>query len=472
MKLTMLRFNLVAAFLATSALLAACGGGSSSAPSSTTTTSLTAQTITFVPAATGTVGTPMVLSASASSGLAVTFTSSPASVCTVSGTTLTLLAAGTCTVNANQAGNTSYSAATQVSRSITVSAAAAATTSLATFDEATPAVLDAFETAFSSVTDNGSKVAKLIKTTGNQPWGGATLKTCPANTDGFTPAIPFTSTIQTITVKVKAPRNGVVFSMKAEGTGAGAPTAGTFAEATSGGTGWETLTFNFANKTAGSALDTTKTYNKISIYPNWSESGAGNKLAETIDSTYLFDDFAVNGVVTLVACPPSSAPTVAADAPTVAAGNVLALYSDTYTPVVTGTFPTSWSSPTSATDLTFGANKARKFTSLDFAGLEPSVVQDISTYTHVNLSVWTKTGTVLKLKLVDFGANSVYQGGDDVEHEMTLTAPTQGQWTYYKIPLSSFTGLTTKAAFAQLIIATGGGAGLADYWIDDIYFSK
>lgn len=111
------RFNFNAMALAMTALLTACGGGGdASAP-------LTSQTISFTPATTGTVGTPITLAATASSSLAVSFTSSPASVCTVLGTTLTLVGAGTCNVKADQAGNSTYAAATQVSKDITVSAA-------------------------------------------------------------------------------------------------------------------------------------------------------------------------------------------------------------------------------------------------------------------------------------------------------------------------------------------------------------
>jgi hypothetical protein len=44
-------------------------------------------------------------------------------VCTVSGTTVTLLTVGTCTIVASQAGNATYAAAPSVSRSFTVSKA-------------------------------------------------------------------------------------------------------------------------------------------------------------------------------------------------------------------------------------------------------------------------------------------------------------------------------------------------------------
>jgi len=60
------------------------------------------------------------VAASASSGLVVTFTSLTSMVCTVSGTTVDILIAGTCTIAANQAGNANYNAATQVTQSFTV----------------------------------------------------------------------------------------------------------------------------------------------------------------------------------------------------------------------------------------------------------------------------------------------------------------------------------------------------------------
>jgi hypothetical protein len=50
-------------------------------------------------------GTPLTLSATASSGLPVNFTSSTPSICTVSGAIASLLAPGTCTIQAAQAGN-------------------------------------------------------------------------------------------------------------------------------------------------------------------------------------------------------------------------------------------------------------------------------------------------------------------------------------------------------------------------------
>lgn len=64
--------------------------------------------------------TPYTLSAMASSGLTVAFSSSPPSVCTVSGTTLALLTTGTCTVTASQSGDETYASSATVTRSISI----------------------------------------------------------------------------------------------------------------------------------------------------------------------------------------------------------------------------------------------------------------------------------------------------------------------------------------------------------------
>jgi hypothetical protein len=62
------------------------------------------------------------LSATASSNLTVSFASATGTVCSVSGTTATMLTAGTCVFHATQAGNATYSAAPLVSQSFKVTA--------------------------------------------------------------------------------------------------------------------------------------------------------------------------------------------------------------------------------------------------------------------------------------------------------------------------------------------------------------
>ncbi|WP_337879466.1 DUF4347 domain-containing protein, partial [Rheinheimera sp.] len=95
-------------------------GAASAASNSVTPAS--PQTITFADPGTQNFGTTPTLVASSDSGLTVSFTSATTGVCTVSGTTVTFVTVGTCTIHANQAGDSSFLPATQVSRSFTVAA--------------------------------------------------------------------------------------------------------------------------------------------------------------------------------------------------------------------------------------------------------------------------------------------------------------------------------------------------------------
>ncbi|NSM25556.1 tandem-95 repeat protein [Shewanella sp. ZOR0012] len=97
------------------------GTGAASAASNSVTPA-SPQTITFANPGAQNFGTSPNLSANSTSGLAVSFSSSTTGVCTVSGSTLTFVTAGTCTINAEQAGNSSYLAAATVSRTFTVNA--------------------------------------------------------------------------------------------------------------------------------------------------------------------------------------------------------------------------------------------------------------------------------------------------------------------------------------------------------------
>jgi len=67
--------------------------------------------------------TPFALTATASSGRAVIFAPVTTPVCTVSGVTLAVIAAGTCSITASQPGNANYVAATPVSNSLTINPA-------------------------------------------------------------------------------------------------------------------------------------------------------------------------------------------------------------------------------------------------------------------------------------------------------------------------------------------------------------
>jgi Dockerin type I domain/Fibronectin type III domain/Putative Ig domain len=83
------------------------------------------QTINFANPGAQTFSTSVLtLSATATSGLAVTFASTTSSVCTVSGVSLTMVSGGTCTLNADQGGSATFNAAPTVTQSFVINATA------------------------------------------------------------------------------------------------------------------------------------------------------------------------------------------------------------------------------------------------------------------------------------------------------------------------------------------------------------
>ena len=126
-------------------------GPASSASNSITPAAV--QTITFNNPGSLNFGTTPTLTATSDSGLTPTFSSSTTAVCTItSGGALTFISAGTCTINADQAGNGSYLAATQVSRSFTVNAVAPGAPTIGTATVTGPGRVSV---AFSAPASNG-----------------------------------------------------------------------------------------------------------------------------------------------------------------------------------------------------------------------------------------------------------------------------------------------------------------------------
>jgi hypothetical protein len=115
--------------------VAALSAGNWTSPYSATTSPVTvqgSQTITFTSTApsSATMGgaTYTVTATGGASGNPVTFSSATTSVCSVSGSVVSFIGAGTCTIDANQAGNTNYGAAAQVTQSFPVHPATTTTT--------------------------------------------------------------------------------------------------------------------------------------------------------------------------------------------------------------------------------------------------------------------------------------------------------------------------------------------------------
>jgi hypothetical protein len=173
--------------------------------------------------------------------------------------------------------------------------------------------------------------------------------------------------------------------------------------------------------------------------------------------------------------PGPTGPTDPAPAPTDAAADVISLFSDAYADVAVDTWSAEWDAA-DVEDVAISGNAAKKYTNLIFAGIEfTSRTVDASGMSHFRLDIWTPNaaaGASFQVKLVDFGANGVYDGGgDDSEHEVTIRVGgglATGEWVRLDLPLADFTGLAARAHLAQLILS----GDLNTVYVDNVYFRR
>lgn len=218
---------------------------------------------------------------------------------------------------------------------------------------------------------------------------------------------------------------------------------------------WEELTFNFSDFINPPSPEAP--LSQIIIFPDF--------FARTQDNIIYFDNITFNP-----AGAPPAQPATAAPTPTRASTDVISLFSNAYTNVTVDTWKTSWSAAT-LEDITIDGNATKKYSQLDFVGIETVANQlNITSMTHIHMDVWSPDFTLLSIKLVDFGANGIYDGGgDDREHQVNIATPAKSQWVSLNIPLSDFTGLTTKEHLAQYIIV-GQPTGTTTIYVDNFYF--
>ena len=182
----------------------------------------------------------------------------------------------------------------------------------------------------------------------------------------------------------------------------------------------------------------------------------------------IIDD--VSLVETTPSAGPDVAPSTAAPVPSHGSASVISLFSDNYTDVSVDTWRTSWSSGTLTEELIDGS-AMKKYASLDFVGIEATGANsiDASGMTHLHIDIWSADITSFGVKLVDWGADNAFGGGDDTEHQVDKANPNQGEWVSYDIPLSEFTNLTNRSNLSQFILV-GQPTGSTTVYVDNVYF--
>ena len=171
--------------------------------------------------------------------------------------------------------------------------------------------------------------------------------------------------------------------------------------------------------------------------------------------------------------------------PTESAVDVVALFSDVFSPVGDVTWSTNWDEVTGPESVSLaGGNLSLKYSNVSYIGIEPNQTLNLSNMDTFHIDIWRSDATAdLKIKLVDFGANGVWeQGGDNVEHELVFHTENNNpiaanQWVSLDIALSQFNGLMTKEHIGQLIVSShkndgnGGLVGSGEtLLIDNVYF--
>ena len=132
--------------------------------------------------------------------------------------------------------------------------------------------------------------------------------------------------------------------------------------------------------------------------------------------------------------PPTAAPT-----PTRPPSDVISLFSNAYTNNPVDTFSAEWDQA-DVTDVKVESSDVKAYTNIIFAGIEfVSQPVDATDMTHLHLDVWGEETMVVRVKLVDFGPDGMFGGGDDSEWELTFNASTipsymPGQWSPTRDP--------------------------------------
>jgi hypothetical protein len=186
---------------------------------------------------------------------------------------------------------------------------------------------------------------------------------------------------------------------------------------------------------------------------------------------------AATGSYSITSIGPPVLPTTAAPTPPARnAADVISMYSNAYTNVPIGTWNTGWQFSTAQTNfIKIGTNDVIRYRTLNFVGIEftnPTINASGMSFFHMD--IWTPDATTLpnvfRIKIVDFGANNVFGGGDDKEGEISVQRPqlVSNNWVSLEIPMSAFVtaGLTTRGNLAQMILS----GTVPNVFVDNVYF--
>ena len=157
----------------------------------------------------------------------------------------------------------------------------------------------------------------------------------------------------------------------------------------------------------------------------------------------------------------ATGPTMPAPVPTVAAANVISLYSDAYTNITLNEINPGWGQSTIFSEVQVDGDNIWKYELLNFSGIVSDYGNptDLTGMTHIHFDYWTPNMTELGMKLV----NTIISQ-EDVEFAPPLT---QGTWVSVEIPLADYAA--DLSAITQFIWDSAAGID-GTIFIDNLYF--
>ena len=155
-------------------------------------------------------------------------------------------------------------------------------------------------------------------------------------------------------------------------------------------------------------------------------------------------------------------PTVAAPTPTRPATSVISLYSKPYTSVAGIDWFPNWGQSTVVSDVLIAGDSTKKYTTLNYQGVQLASDLNVSTMNYLHLDLWTPNITSFKVSLINTSPATV-------EQAITLT-PTLSGWNSFNIALASYNTISMAKIGQLKFESVPFGSGTA--FIDNIYFFK
>ena len=152
---------------------------------------------------------------------------------------------------------------------------------------------------------------------------------------------------------------------------------------------------------------------------------------------------------------PLTAPTTAAPTPTLAAANVISIFSDAYTNIAGSDLNPNWGQATVVTQTPIAGNNTLKYTGLNYQGLQFGTPQNVTSMTQLHIDYFSVNSSSLKAYLISTGP---------VEKFKALVVPTFPGWNSIEIPLTDFSPVN----LANVIQMKFDGNGTI--YLDNIYF--